>query len=45
MFKMKSDILIKNILGDLNDIKISDGDIKINFENGVKIRSNFKEGV
>ena len=40
-FADKNDILIKNILGDLNDIKISDGDIKINFENGVKIRSNF----
>ena len=44
-FADKNDILIKNILGDLNDIKISDGDIKINFENGVKIRSNFKSKI
>ena len=41
-FADKNDILIKNIFGDLNDLKISDGDIKINFENGVKIQSNFK---
>ena len=28
-FADKNDILIKNIIGDLNDVKISDGDIKI----------------
>ena len=41
-FADKSDILIKNIFGSLNEIKISDGDIKINLEDGVKLSSNFK---
>ena len=44
-FADKNDILIKNIFGDLNDLKISDGDIKINLENGVKIQSNFKSAI
>ncbi len=41
-FADKSDILIKNIFGGLNEIKISDGDIKLNLEDGVKLSSNFK---
>ncbi len=40
-FADKNDILIKNIFGDLEDIKISDGDIKLNLENGIKLNSNF----
>ena len=40
-FADKNDILIKNIFGNLEDIKISDGDIKLNLENGVKLDSNF----
>ncbi len=40
-FADKNDILIKNIFGTLEDIKISDGDLKLNLENGVKINSNF----
>ena len=40
-FADKNDILIKNIYGSLEDIKISDGDIKLNLENGIKINSNF----
>ena len=40
-FADKEDILIKNIFGKIEDIKISDGDIKLNLENGVKIYSNF----
>ncbi len=40
-FADKNDILIKNIFGNLEDIKILDGDLKINFENGVKLNSNF----
>ncbi len=44
-FADKNDILIKNIFGDLNDLKILDGDIKINLENGVKIQSNFKSEI
>ncbi len=40
-FADKNDILIKNIFGNLEDIKISDGDIKLNLEDGIKINSNF----
>ena len=40
-FADKNDILIKNIFGKLEDIEISDGDIKLNLENGIKINSNF----
>ena len=39
-FGDKSDILIKNIFGELEDIKISEGDIKLNFDEGIK-PSNF----
>ena len=40
-FADKSDILIKNVFGLLGDIKISDGDIKLNLEDGIKLNSNF----
>ena len=40
-FADKNDVLIKNIFGDLQGIKISDGDLKINLENGIKLNSNF----
>ncbi len=40
-FGDKSDILIKNIFGELEDIKISEGDIKLNFDEGIKLSSNF----
>ena len=40
-FADKNDILIKNIFGFLEEIKISDGDIKLNLENGIKLSSNF----
>ena len=40
-FADKKDILIKNIFGLLGEIKISDGDIKLNLDNGVKLNSNF----
>ena len=40
-FADKNDILIKNVFGELEDIKISNGDIKLNIENGIKIDSNF----
>ena len=40
-FADKDDILIKNVFGNLEDIKISDGDIKLNLEKGIKINSNF----
>ena len=40
-FADKNDILIKNIFGFLDEIKISDGDLKLNLENGIKLKSNF----
>ena len=40
-FADKNDILIKNIIGDLGSIKISEGDIKLNLENGIELNSNF----
>ena len=40
-FADKNDILVKNIFGLLGDIKISDGDIKLNLDNGIKLNSNF----
>ena len=40
-FADQNDILIKNIYGNLEDIKLSNGDIKLNLENGVKLYSNF----
>ena len=40
-FADKNDILIKNIFGNIEGINISDGDIKLNLENGIKLSSNF----
>ena len=40
-FADKNDTLIKNIFGKLEDIKIDNGDIRINLENGIKLNSNF----
>ena len=40
-FADKNDVLIKNIFGDLEDIKILNGDIKLNIENGINLKSNF----
>ena len=44
-FADKNDILIQSIFGNLEDIKITDGDIKLNFENGIKFNSNFKSKI
>ena len=44
-FADKNDILIKNISGNFNEIKISEGDIKLNFDNGVKLSSNFNSKI
>ncbi len=44
-FADRNDILIKNIIGNIEDIKISDGDLKFNFENGIKINSNFNSKI
>ena len=40
-FADKKDVLIKNIFGNLEDIKISNGDLKINLDNGIKLNSSF----
>tara|TARA_Y100000768_G_scaffold111526_1_gene82126 strand:- start:6712 stop:8886 length:2175 start_codon:yes stop_codon:yes gene_type:complete len=40
-FADNNDILIKNIFGNIENIKISEGDIKLNLENGIKLSSNF----
>ena len=40
-FADKNDILIKGIVGNLEDLKISDGDIKLNLEDGITLNSNF----
>lgn len=41
-FADKEDILIKNIFGKIQNISVSDGDIKINLEDGLKLNSSFK---
>ena len=37
----KEDILIKNIFGKIDDIDIKNGDIKLNLESGIELKSNF----
>ena len=44
-FADKEDILIKNISGKISDIKIDNGDIKLNLANGIKLNSNFNSEV
>ena len=44
-FADKNDILIKNVIGNLEEIKISDGDIKINLEDGITLNSNFNSKI
>ena len=44
-FADKNDILLKNIFGNLEDIKLSDGDIQLNLENAIKISSNFNSKI
>ena len=41
-FADKSDILLKNIFGDIGPIKISEGDLKIIFSKEILLESNFK---
>ena len=40
-FADKEDILIKKIFGNIDTIKISKGDIKLDFREGLKLKSNF----
>ena len=44
-FADKNDVLLKNIFGNFEDIKINDGDIKLNLENGIKLNSNFNSKI
>ena len=44
-FADKNDVLIKNIFGDLEGIKIHDGDLKLNLEEGIKLSSNFNSKI
>ena len=44
-FADKEDILIKNIFGKIDNIKINNGDIKLNLENGIKLNSNFLSNI
>jgi hypothetical protein len=44
-FADKNDILIKSVNGNFEDIKISDGDVKLNLENGIKLESNFHSNI
>ena len=41
-FADKSDILIKNVFGEIEDIKIIDGDIKLEISSEILLESNFK---
>tara|TARA_B100000963_G_scaffold314507_1_gene293089 strand:- start:3511 stop:5679 length:2169 start_codon:yes stop_codon:yes gene_type:complete len=44
-FADKEDILLKNINGNIDEIQISDGDLKLNLEKGTKLNSNFKSKI
>jgi hypothetical protein len=41
-FADNEDILIKNIFGIIQNIKISDGDVKLNLKNGINLNTVFK---
>ena len=40
-FADKEDILIKNIFGNIENIKIANGNVKLNLEDGIKLNSDF----
>ena len=44
-FADRNDVLIKNISGVLEGIKIFDGDVKLNLENGINVNSNFNSKI
>ena len=44
-FADKEDILIKKLYGNIDNIKISDGDVKLNLTNGIKINSSFNSEI
>ena len=44
-FADKKDVLIKNVFGDIDSVKILDGDIKLNLDSGIKLNSNFNSKI
>ncbi len=44
-FADKNDILVKKIFGRSENVKISDGDLKLNLEKGIKLNSNFRSKI
>ena len=44
-FADKEDILIKSLAGNVDKIKISSGDIKLNLEEGINLSSNFRSNI
>ena len=42
-FLDKNDILFKNIFGSLMSIKISEGDLKLDLSDGIKLESSFSK--
>lgn len=44
-FADKEDILIKKIFGNIDSIKISSGDIKLDLRDGLKLKSNFDTAI
>ncbi len=44
-FADKSDILLKNIVGEIEGGIISDGDLKLGLDNGLKINANFNSSI
>ena len=40
-FSDKSDILIKNISGEIDNVKIKEGDLKMNLGQEISLNSNF----
>ncbi len=44
-FADKEDILIKKIFGNIDSIKISNGDIKLDLREGLKLKSNFDTAI
>ena len=44
-FLDNEDVLIKKINGNLEDFKISNGDLRLNLDNGIKLNSNFDSSI
>ena len=44
-FRLNEDVLIKKINGNLEDFKISNGDLRLNLDNGIKLNSNFDSSI